>query len=316
MNKYFKIGVMTILIIITAVSSYLYYLHAVLERNVERIQITFEEDTDIFPKENNGKKALLFLLLGIGDRPVLGDPGRADSIIVISVNPSIKSAVMFSIPRDTRTKIIGKGFQDKINHSYAYGGTEMTKKTVEHFLNKSIDYVIQVNMEGLRQLVDAVGGIQVENEFPFEEKDELGEKVYYYDKGLVNLDGERALHYTRMRKSDPRGDFGRNERQRQVLIALVQKSTAFSSVFKIQEIINILGENIKTNIPFKEMKLFCDEFRKDGSSYNIETLEIKGTDKTIDGIYYYIVSEEECWRIANKLDLNSLTEIENFRERT
>lgn len=285
-----------------AVSSYLYHIHKVIEQHVDGMQITFEENVNEEDKDKDkNKESQLFLLLGIGDRPALGDPGRVDSIIVVSVNPSNNSAIMFNIPRDTRTEIIGKGFQDKINHSYAYGGTEMTKKTVEHFLDKSIDYVIQINMEGLRQLVNALGGIQVENKFSFSQEDELGEKLYHYDKGLINLDGERALHYARMRKSDPRGDFGRNERQRQVLMALLRKSTSFSSAFKIQEILNILGNNIKTNVSFEEMKFFYSEFRKDWRSYNIEILEIKGTDKTINGVYYYVVSEEERQHISEQL---------------
>ncbi|QOS99471.1 LCP family protein [Brevibacterium sp. JNUCC-42] len=305
MNKYLKISLPIFLILIIAASSYAYFLYKSIERHVEEMQITFEENPVLKKSENEkgDEGSLLFLLLGIGDRP--GDPGRADSIIVISVNRSDKSAIMFNIPRDTRTELIGKGIQDKINHSYAYGRTEMTKKTVEHFLNRSVDYVIQVNMGGLRQLVDAFGGVEVVNDFPFEEKDELGKKVYHYDKGLIQLDGERALHYSRMRKLDPKGDLGRNERQQQVLMALLQKATSFSSVFKIQDILGILGSNIKTSISFEEMKSFYSEFKKDWDSFEIESLEIEGTNRVTNGTYYYEVSESERERLSNRLKEHS-----------
>lgn len=288
---------MIILLFVVAGSGYVYYLYKSIERSAGQMQISFEENN--LTKKGGDQSSKLFLMLGIGDRP--GDPGRANSIIVVSVNPSDKSVLMFNIPRDTRAEIIGKGIKDKINHSYAYGRTEMTKKTVEHFLNQSIDYVVQVNMQGLRQLVDAFGGIEVENKFAFSQSDELGKKVYHYDGGPIHLDGERALHYTRMRKSDPKGDLGRNDRQQQVFEHLLKKSTSFSNVFKIKEILNILGDNIKTNLSFEEMITLYSDFKKEWNQYKIEKTTIEGTDKTIDGIFYYEVSEKEHQRVINQL---------------
>ncbi|WP_313433115.1 LCP family glycopolymer transferase [Siminovitchia terrae] len=300
---YTSIAVSVMLLLITV--GYFYNQYKLVEKTVGEMQISFDKDNNSIREKVKKSESVLFLLLGIGDRP--GDPGRADSIMCISVNQTDKSILMFNIPRDTRTEIIGKGIQDKINHSYAYGRTEMTKNTVEHFLGQSIDYVVQINMQGMRQLVDTIDGIEVENAFAFSQGDELGQQTYHFDKGLIQLDGERALHYSRMRKKDPRGDLGRNERQRQVLQALVQKATAFSSVLKIKEVVGVLGENIKTNISFEEMKFFYSQFAKEWKNYDIETMEIKGNDKTIDGIYYYTVSDEERENIADRLEehLNS-----------
>lgn len=72
-----------------------------------------------------------------------------------------------SIPRDSYTEIIGKGKKDKINHAYAFGGINMAVKTVENFLNIPVDHYIEVNMEGFRDIVDAVGGIEVNNDMEF-----------------------------------------------------------------------------------------------------------------------------------------------------
>lgn len=299
MKKVLYRSVAVLAVLLIGSIGYVYSQYKSVEQSVEDIQLQFD-DHDSQPKDFKTDESILFLLLGIGDRP--GDPGRADSIILVSVNPIEQSILMFNIPRDTRTEIIGRGIQDKINHSFAYGRTEMTKRTVEHFIKQEVDSVVQINMQGMRQIVDTFGGIEVENKFEFNQRDELGKKSHHYAEGLINLDGERALHYSRMRKQDPRGDLGRNERQRQVLQAIADKATSFSSLFKTQEIVEVLGENVKTDVSFAEMKQLYAQFGKTWSNYEIETLEIQGEDQQVDGIYYYEVSDVERQHIAQRLE--------------
>lgn len=86
------------------------------------------------------------------------------------------------------------------------------------------------------------GGIEVDNAFAFDQMDQYGKRKHHYDKGLIQLDGERALHYTRMRKSDPKGDLGRNERQRQVLTILLNIKASLSSVLKVEENCTLWGK--------------------------------------------------------------------------
>ncbi|MFP3489657.1 LCP family protein, partial [Staphylococcus sp. SIMBA_130] len=85
------------------------------------------------------------LLMGVDERE--NDQGRSDTMIMITVNPNDNSMMMFNIPRDTRTEIIGRGTVEKMNHAYAYGGVEMAMDTVENFLDVPIDYYFKVNME-------------------------------------------------------------------------------------------------------------------------------------------------------------------------
>src|SRR4051794_3487651 len=96
------------------------------------------------------------LLLGVDERK--NDKGRSDTMIVMTVNPTKQSINMLSLPRDTRTEIVGHGTMDKINHAYAYGGIPMAINTVEAFLDIPIDYYAKMNMEGFQDIVDAVGG--------------------------------------------------------------------------------------------------------------------------------------------------------------
>ena len=105
------------------------------------------------------------LLLGADERG--NDKGRSDSLMVITLNPKNNSMKTVSIPRDTYTEIVGKGKRDKINHAYAFGGVDMSVATVENFLNVPINYYIEVNMEGFKDIVDAVGGVDVNNDLEF-----------------------------------------------------------------------------------------------------------------------------------------------------
>ncbi|GAK01585.1 cell envelope-associated transcriptional attenuator LytR-CpsA-Psr [Geomicrobium sp. JCM 19055] len=153
---------------------------------------------------------LSFLLLGTDDREEDSVSGRTDTMIVITVNPEEESMKMLSLSRDTRTEIVGRGELDKINHAHAIGGLEMAKHSVEKFLGIPIDYVATINMNGFKDLVDAVGGVSVTNDLAFEMD------WYQFNERELVLEGEEALAYVRMLYDDPQ-DCGRNNRQRDVI---------------------------------------------------------------------------------------------------
>ncbi|MED4924052.1 LytR family transcriptional regulator [Anoxybacillus geothermalis] len=237
------------------------------------------------------KTPISILLIGVDERK--GDKGRADTLIVMTVNPNKQSIEMVSVPRDTRTEIIGRGTQDKINHSYSFGGVEMTMATVEHFLDIPIDYYIKVNMESFRDIVDAVGGVTVNNPFAFTYEGT------HFPKGEITLDGEKALKYSRMRKQDPRGDFGRQDRQKQIIQAIIEKGASFSSLTNYGDVLAAIGKNIKTNLTFEEMKDIQANYKD--ARKQIEQLYITGKGTFINGTYYLLVPEEERATISNQL---------------
>ncbi|RDU37233.1 LytR family transcriptional regulator [Neobacillus piezotolerans] len=231
------------------------------------------------------------LLLGVDERE--GDRGRTDSMIVLTINPSLGSVKMVSIPRDTRTVIAGRGAEDKINHAYAFGGVEMAMETVEGFLDIPIDYYVKVNMEGFSGLVDAVGGVTVTNPFEFTYGEDL------FSKGEITLDGESALNYSRMRYEDPRGDFGRQERQRAIIKAVLDKGASLPSLANFDKIFAELGRSIKTNLSFEQMVGIARNYKD--AAKNIEQLELNGTGTKINAIYYYLVTDEERQRVQAEL---------------
>lgn len=232
-----------------------------------------------------------FLLIGVDERA--NDIGRSDTLIVVTVNPEKKSMKMVSIPRDTRTKIIGKDFDDKINHAYAYGGVEMAIASVEHFLNIPVDYYIKVNMEGFQDLVNAVGGVTIQNPFSF------STDGVNFPKGSISLNGEDALTYARMRYEDPRGDFGRQDRQKQIIKAIIDKGASFSSLTNYEDILNVIGHHVKTNLTFAEMKDFQQNYK--AATSTLEQLHITGNGTKLNGIYYLIVPEEKRLEISDLL---------------
>lgn len=237
------------------------------------------------------KEPFSILVLGVDERS--GDKGRSDTTIVLTINPNQNSIKMLSIPRDTRTEIVGLSKLDKINHAYAYGDVEMSIATVENLLDIPIDYYIKVNMEGFKELVDAVGGVTVNNKMKFEYGG------HTFKKGPVELTGETALAYVRMRKEDPNGDFGRQERQRQIIQGVIKKGASFASLTRYEEIFNALGDNVKTNLEFSEM---IDIQQNYGSViHNVEQVQLSGKGQMINGIYYQIIDEENKKQIQEIL---------------
>lgn len=246
-----------------------------------------------------------FLLLGVDERP--NDPGRSDTIMIATVNPDQKSVLLFNIPRDTYVDIIGKGTQDKINHAYAFGGVEMAIDTVERFLDIPIDYYAKINTEGFREAIDILGGVEIEVPFTFESSG------VRFTKGPMFMDGNTAMKYIQMRKKDPRGDLGRNERQQQVVKAILRQSLTIKNFHKIDDVLTSVGYNLKTNIAPSDYMALHDIYRMLDMN-RIESLEIEGEHTTMDGIYYYVVNDEERERISRRVKTHLGLEIRYSRD--
>lgn len=287
------LGIVALLLFVGA-GAYIYSVYHSLTKAVDTMHQPIDREKSDRREEQvtlEKKDPFSILILGVDQRE--GDSGRSDTTIVLTVNPNLNSIKMLSIPRDTRTEIVGRGTQDKINHAYAFGREEMAMNTVENFLDIPIDYYVRVNMEGFKDIVDAVGGIQVNNTLSFSQDGNN------FNEGLISLNGDQALSFVRMRKQDPQGDFGRQQRQRQVIQGVVNRGASFSSLTKFDDIFGALGKNVKTNITFDEMVDIQANYKN--AAKNIEQLQMTGKGTTIDSIYYLVVSEEEKARVQNEL---------------
>ncbi|MBT9054897.1 LytR family transcriptional regulator [Lactobacillus delbrueckii subsp. bulgaricus] len=245
------------------------------------------------------KKPISILVLGV-DQGLEGrnDKGNSDTIILVTVNPTTKKATMTSIPRDTLTEILGETsntsyYMFKVNSAYQFGGSSGSVKTVSAMLNVPINYYVEVNMKALESLVNALGGVDVNVPFSFS-----------YDwcdfkKGKQHLDGRHAIAYARMRYDDPRGDYGRQLRQRQIIQAVVKKGLSVNGLVNYQKLLKVFAKYVKTNLTFGDMTSLAINYRSAAS--NISSGYIQGHDATISGTSLQIASTEELQKWSNKL---------------
>lgn len=247
------------------------------------------------PVEVGDKEPFSALLLGV-DTGDLGrtEQGRSDTMMVVTVNPTTNQTSILSIPRDTYTEIVGRGTMDKINHAYAFGGVSMSINTVQNLLNIPIDYYVEVNMQGVKDIVDTLGGVQVTPPLSFDYEG------YTFTEGqTVTLNGETALAYSRMRYDDPNGDYGRQARQRQIIVAAMSKVASLSTITNYQGILGTLENNMQTNLTFDNMVSIFNDYR--GAASNVEQIQLEGAGTKIDGIYYAIVDDNDLSETSNLL---------------
>ncbi|MBO0477318.1 LCP family protein [Vagococcus sp. DIV0080] len=240
-------------------------------------------------------KPFSVLLLGL-DTGDFGrdDVGRSDTMLVATVNPKDKKTTLISIPRDTRMEMVGQGTVEKAAHAYAYGQEKMAMDSVEKFLDIKLDHYVSINMQGFKDLVDAVGGVEVTNKFEFKQEG------FTFPAGKVTLNGEEALAYTRMRYEDPNGDYGRQVRQQDVISAIGEKALTFSGVTKYKQILNAMESNMKTDLTPDEMFKIGKDYRSSFGKIDQETLH--GNGEMIDGLSYQVVPDEELARVQLLLD--------------
>lgn len=241
------------------------------------------------------------LLMGIEDYTTNGDNGRTDTLMVATFSPNDENLKLVSIPRDTLVEIVGRGTEDKINHAHVFGGKEMTIETVENLLEIPIDYYATVNFDAFKNVVDVLDGITVDVPFNFQQNsdDPKAEKLQFYE-GEMELDGRHALAYARMRKEDPRGDIGRNERQQEVIQSMIEKALSLGTITKVDDLAREVGNNVETNIKISEGLGFLKQY-SDFRASSIDKLSIETSSTRINGISYQIVDEEALHELQQEL---------------
>ncbi|MFC4618678.1 LCP family protein [Camelliibacillus cellulosilyticus] len=292
-RKFLKVISILIVLLLLAGGGYAYYVYHAVKQTANQMHIDLKRQSKN-PALNAGKP-INILLLGVDERK--GDRGRSDTIIIASLNPKTKSMLLTSIPRDTYVNLPGHGAQ-KINAAYAFGNVDMAVDTVEKLASIHIDYVAKINFNGLKQLVNAVGGVTVDNDLDWYDEGYY-KKGYHYKKGKIHLDGAQALGYVRMRHLDNRGDFGRNKRQRQVLAAVVDKAAGMGGITHMQDILKTLGSNVKTSMTFDDMKGIAQNYRN--CREHIYNYEVYGVPQTINRISYVVVSDAEKQKVHNMI---------------
>lgn len=236
-------------------------------RNVVKVAPNFFKVQQKLKGEDEGRVNIL--LLGVGD-PGHDGEGLSDTNILVSVDTRDKKVAMTSIPRDTRVKIPGHGYA-KINNANAYGDVPLAERTVGDFLDVPIHYYVKADFTGLKQAVDAVGGIEVDNqqllsdpEYPCD-NNQWKSCGFKMQPGKQQVNGTTALKYARCRKGTCGDDFGRAARQQEVISAIRTKALSANTLFnpaKLTALIQTAGDNVKTDLSVSEM-LRLNDLTKD-----------------------------------------------------
>jgi polyisoprenyl-teichoic acid--peptidoglycan teichoic acid transferase len=215
--------------------------------------------------ENDSRINILLLGLGGGNHP---GKNLTDTIMIMNIDTKNKKVALFSLPRDLYVKIPDTSYSTKINSIYQYGldndkGVESMKKTVEDVTGIPIHYYIILDFDGFKKIIDDIGGINIMVERDIYDPRYPGPNYSYetfeIKQGLHHLDGETALKYARERHNDPEGDFGRAKRQQQVIQATKNKVFSlqtFLNVVTLNNLLDTLGDNLKTNITLDEIESF------------------------------------------------------------
>lgn len=233
------------------------------------------------------KKPISILILGTDSRDEdLG--GRSDTMIVATLNPQHKKTTLVSIARDTYVEGVSL---NKINSAYADGGSDKAIEVVDNLLDIKLDHYVTMNFEGLKSLVDAVGGVEVKSNLNF------SYDGHSFTEGVNTLNGDEALAYSRMRKEDPRGDYGRQIRQRQVITAVINKLKSPAALTSYKGVLSSLGNNVKTDISFDQLIKIAQNYN--GAFDNVISDNLQGDGQMINGLSYQIVSEDELNRVKN-----------------
>ena len=205
--------------------------------------------------------AFTVLLLGSDDDSKFSsDHVLTQSMILVRVIPSTKQVTMLSIPRDLYVHLSTGGY-GKIDGAYSYGGPGAAIATVEQDFGVHVDDYIWVGLLGLVKLIDAIGGIDVVTSHPvlddYYPADIYSGWPYDYERvavlpGPQHLTGVQAMQYVRSRHGDLQSDFGRSQRQQQVLLAIRQKAKQLSPE-DLPQIATVLGREMKTSIKISEV---------------------------------------------------------------
>ncbi len=300
-KSWFKTVMLTFLflfIITGAASGYILHRMANLAANaqqeLDRGDHSERRDQAVNPSKDN----FSVLFVGLDTRD--GDlRGIADAILVATFNKEERSIKMLNIPRDSRVEIVGRDGLDKINHSHSFGGLDMTVATVENLLDIPIDYYVKLNFDAFIEIIDALGGVEVDVPFTFSEMNSDDQKgAITIHEGIQTLNGEEALAYVRMRKKDPRGDLGRGDRQKQVIEAIIKKGASFSTITRFDSLLDSVDGNLTTNFSFGNMV----SLHSYATGLNdIHSLTIEGSHMRLNRVYYYQLDEESVAEVSSIL---------------
>ncbi len=286
--------------------AYLWNLDRTVNANLDRVSDAFpaEESRPAPPVVPAGAQAepITVLLIGGDARPgsSMSTPQRSDLLMVMRISAERDRVSIVSIPRDSWVDVPGRG-KHKINAAYAYGGFPLAVATVEQLLGSRIDHVAAIDMQGLKDMTDALGGVQVQVASEF---DSGG---YHFEPGPRTLDGDEALAFVRERKSFASGDLERVVNQQRFLTGLITEALGREGL-KDPGQLSALATTTSTYLTVDD-ELTGERIREIGwdmlgvtaSDLDFETIGVTGTGRSSDGQSIVVLDPAGVDRLSTAL---------------
>ncbi|MGL5085612.1 MAG: LCP family protein [Clostridium sp.] len=255
-----------------------------------------------------GKNPVNILILGmdIGDaEQASSEVGRrTDTMMVLNFNPGTKKVKVISVPRDTMIEVDGAFGEDgkyqkhwKMNAAYALGGNEEVTSQIENILEIQINYMVKIDYDAFRNIIDAIGGVEmyIENDMYY---DDDGQNLHInFNKGeTVLLDGKKAEEFFRWRQNNDgtgfaNGDLDRIENQQKFMAKLMEKCLSPSVVVRIPKILNAVSDSLDTNLEANQMLKYAMQFVKLGKG-DVEMTTIQGETQDIYNQSFFIYDRD------------------------
>jgi polyisoprenyl-teichoic acid--peptidoglycan teichoic acid transferase len=288
--------VSALLIIVLGYGTYLAYSVYHFSSTISNSDSDKEKVTELKQPENNDE-TINILLVGIDggqfkNNTYRQDVGRTDTIMIFSLNKKTNKISLLSVPRDTRLNIPGKGM-DKVNAAHAYGGINLSIKTLSEYLGIPIHHYVKVNYNAFTKVVDGLGGVTIN----------VTEDVRYFvdgqikvPKGIQKMDGQTAFNYVQVRE----GDIKRVERQQKFVKALAEQAISVSTLPKVPGILNNIAGDIKTDISPKDMLDLINNARSMNPG-GIKNEILPGTAGNLKGVSYWMADDNAKKDVVNRL---------------
>ena len=295
---------LTVIVIIAAAFAFIGY--AGTDNKYSKMLMSFVKD--LSPKQQKGfnlpilQQKQNILIVGVDSNGKNADPfkgTRSDTMILVNLDPAGHSINAISIPRDSKVYLANDFGVQKINAAHALGGIDLTIKTVEDTLGIKVNKYVVVNNDGVKKLVDALGGVPVYIEKDMYYNDYSGGLHINLSKGLHVLNGEQVEGYLRFRK-DGLGDIGRTSRQQWFVKAVLEKLQSPSVIPKIPEVLNIASTHVKTNLSLYEMSHIAAALRNINMS-DVEFATLPGKKKKKGYISYWILDPEKTQEVIDRM---------------
>ena len=252
---------------------------------------------------------ITFLMLGVDGKNIDDNSHvRSDTIMLCKANRSTGDIDILSIPRDTKAMIRGRKNEEKINHAHAYGGAEAAMEAVEDLLGIDLDYYVRVDYGIVEEYVDLIGGVEINVPMDMKYSDPVADPPLYIDlkEGYQTLDGDESLQFLRFRKGYIDQDLGRIRSQQEFMKVLIDKSLKPSNIIKLPQMIKTYYSNVDTNIPLDLITMFAVKANTFNIT-NMNTATLPGSPQTINGISYFVESEEESYKLVKEMFLEEET---------